>query len=279
MILVLAALVKNIKNVMEYSLNSRFFSITDLTLYFLGCIPENMKIVNNLDNFFSLPDKERKFWYIPEEISTSYKICESNEPFTSIKDLFLNAGVSILLNPVFDEYDGDMFLRKGAAERLLNAALRLKDIDKNLVIKVYDAFRPLRLQRKFFEEIKEDIAKKEGLSGKELWERTTQFIADPSLTPPHSTGGAIDCTISYLNGDELDMGTKVDSIDDRSNTWSEEITQKQKENRMLLYEIMMNSGFVNLTTEWWHYSYGDQYWAIFNKKDCAIYGSKEDLTA
>ncbi|MDT7587682.1 MAG: zinc D-Ala-D-Ala dipeptidase, partial [Pseudonocardiales bacterium] len=31
-------------------------------------------------------------------------------------------------------------------------------------------------------------------------------------------------------------------------------------------------GFVNYPTEWWHWSYGDRYWAIKTTAAAAIYG-------
>ncbi len=30
-------------------------------------------------------------------------------------------------------------------------------------------------------------------------------------------------------------------------------------------------GLVNYFTEWWHWSYGDKYWAYCLKNNCAIY--------
>ena len=34
-----------------------------------------------------------------------------------------------------------------------------------------------------------------------------------------------------------------------------------KENRRLLYSAMIDTGFTNLPSEWWHYDYGDENWA------------------
>jgi hypothetical protein len=35
---------------------------------------------------------------------------------------------------------------------------------------------------------------------------------------------------------------------------------------------MGSAGFINYSTEWWHWSYGDRYWALITKADSAIYG-------
>ena len=31
-------------------------------------------------------------------------------------------------------------------------------------------------------------------------------------------------------------------------------------------------GLVNYPTEWWHWSYGDRYWALISGADAALYG-------
>ena len=36
---------------------------------------------------------------------------------------------------------------------------------------------------------------------------------------------------------------------------------------------LVNVGFVNYPTEYWHWSYGDKYWAFIKKQPFAIYDS------
>ena len=43
----------------------------------------------------------------------------------------------------------------------------------------------------------------------------------------------------------------------------------------LLYWLMMDAGFANHPNEWWHYSFGDQMWAIHNELPAAIFGLAE----
>jgi D-alanyl-D-alanine dipeptidase len=43
-------------------------------------------------------------------------------------------------------------------------------------------------------------------------------------------------------------------------------------NRLLLCEAMEAQGFANYAREWWHYSYGDRYWAWLRDAPIAIYG-------
>ncbi len=38
--------------------------------------------------------------------------------------------------------------------------------------------------------------------------------------------------------------------------------EQVRENRRLLYYAMIDAGFTNLPSEWWHYDYGDRFWHI-----------------
>ncbi len=235
-----------------------------------------MRIIDDLSRLRELPEEERAKWYIPEEISTSYPIEDCGERLLLVSARAEEDGVPIIVSPVSPE-NPKLYLRESALERLLKAArLIASATDEKATLKVTDAFRPLALQRRYFDEISADIAKKEGLSGKALWEKVTQFIADPDRTPPHSTGGAVDLTVATIADEkEFDMGTPVDAIDERANTWHEGVTGESRTNRDLLFRAMTAAGFVNLASEWWHYSYGDQYWAAWNGETSARYGSVE----
>jgi D-alanyl-D-alanine dipeptidase len=48
----------------------------------------------------------------------------------------------------------------------------------------------------------------------------------------------------------------------------------EKANRAILRKAMLNTGFYFYPGEWWHYSYGDQSWAVYIGKTPAIYGEK-----
>ena len=50
------------------------------------------------------------------------------------------------------------------------------------------------------------------------------------------------------------------------------VAAQARHNRNLLARAMGGAGFVNYPTEWWHWSYGDRYWALISKADSAIYG-------
>ena len=39
-----------------------------------------------------------------------------------------------------------------------------------------------------------------------------------------------------------------------------------RENRRILYHAMLDAGFTNLPSEWWHYDYGTKFWGYFTGK-------------
>lgn len=39
---------------------------------------------------------------------------------------------------------------------------------------------------------------------------------------------------------------------------------------------MTAAGFVNYPSEWWHWSYGDRYWAVCEKQPHALFGPVEE---
>lgn len=148
------------------------------------------------------------------------------------------------------------------AESLLPSDLRLK---------IYDAYRPICVQQRLWNYYR-NIVKKEnpGLTDKEIDFKTSFFVSKPSFDAYepslHNTGGAVDVTLITKSGYALNMGTLFDDFTDRA--WTNHFEkysdcEEVKNNRRLLYSVMTESGFTNLPSEWWHYDYGDKFWAYF----------------
>jgi D-alanyl-D-alanine dipeptidase len=100
---------------------------------------------------------------------------------------------------------------------------------------------------------------------------------DSKMPPPHSTGAAIDVTLFDAELQEINMGSPIDEISDRSmpnyfasfrNAQAVEFNR----DRELLNQVMTYSGFCRHPNEWWHFSYGDQLWAWISEEKLAIYG-------
>lgn len=165
-------------------------------------------------------------------------------------------------------------LRQSAAERLLQAEQYVRKNNPTLTLQLTDAYRPLELQRKYYNAIKEKYIQA-GLTEKELYSKVTEVISDPDLCPPHTTGGTVDVTLFNLeNKQPVDMGSEVDDVDnDLRYLWHPNVPLDAKQYRELLFTAMRFAGFAEAEEEWWHYSYGDQQWALTYKQPRAIYGS------
>ena len=104
-----------------------------------------------------------------------------------------------------------------------------------------------------------------------------QLIAAGKMPPPHSTGAAIDVTLFDADLLEMNMGSPIDEISDRSlpNYFANSIDNQDirfHSDRQLLNKVMTHSGFQRHPNEWLHFSCGDQLWAWISKKKIAIYG-------
>lgn len=100
---------------------------------------------------------------------------------------------------------------------------------------------------------------------------------DPRTPPPHCTGAAVDLTLQDASGQEIDMGGQIDettarSYPDHYANATSPLAQAFHEHRGLLHTVMSSVGFCRHGNEWWHFSLGDQMWALALGKSAAIYG-------
>ena len=74
----------------------------------------------------------------------------------------------------------------------------------------------------------------------------------------HSRGSTIDLTLVYLKGKkkekEVDMGGEWDFFGKLSNYNFHQLSEKQNQNRKLLRETLLASGFIPYEKEWWHFT-------------------------
>jgi D-alanyl-D-alanine dipeptidase len=196
------------------------------------------------------------------------QIEQNNEPLVDLSSF------NFILETVYfkQEFSPDkrMFLREGVAKKL-------DEIQKELKIykfKIWDGFRPRQVQYNIYKNLWQTLR----LQHKE-WDLERMlaeveiFIANPygnDIIPPHSTGGAVDLTLTDLSGKELEMGTVFDYFGSESRADYYEKNNVNKtfcQNRRLLRQAMERGGFSQYDEEWWHYDYGNQPWAVkLNKK-------------
>jgi D-alanyl-D-alanine dipeptidase len=208
-----------------------------------------------------------------EELVKNIPVFERGEKLVNLKNYSKN--IIISLDPEIRKEEGlpeDVcYVRKGVAKRLLKAQRLLP---KGYRLKIYDGYRTLSTQRKLFVSHYKMLRKKHpNLDNRIIKEMTEKFIASAFKYPPHATGGAVDVTIVGPDNKELDMGTNINETRKESYTNSKKISKEARMNRRLLVRVMRKAGFVNYYAEWWHWSYGDRYWAAVSKKKRAIYGT------
>jgi D-alanyl-D-alanine dipeptidase len=188
-------------------------------------------------------------------------------------------------------------VRAGVYQKLCEAQDYLTEKAPGYRLKIYDAYRPLAVQAFMVEyEFKKLVGsrnlKLDALSLEEkdlLMSEVLMFWAKPDpnplCPPPHSTGAAVDLTLVDETGAKIDMGSEIDAIGEISfpNYFLNKDSEKEKSfhaNRELLKEVMHKAGFQRLAHEWWHFSYGDQVWALMKFLETdeifpAIYGRVE----
>jgi D-alanyl-D-alanine dipeptidase len=177
------------------------------------------------------------------------------------------------------------FVREEVYGLLRKAAKELPD---GYRFRVLDAWRPFALQHELYTAYSADIIREfklESCSKEEQNAVIRKYVSDPvmdrEIPPVHTTGGAIDLTIEDEGGNALEMGTGFDAFTDRTRTAYFEGggDVSVRDNRRLLYHIMVGAGFTNLPSEWWHFDYGDRFWAFYKNKPAIFKGvfTKEEM--
>jgi len=121
-------------------------------------------------------------------------------------------------------------------EKAVNYAQKM-----NLKIKIFDAYRPLKVQKFMYDFF---------ASNPEL----QKFFSNPETgSVPHCRGVAVDLTLCDMENNELDMGSDFDELSDLAHHNSPKINPTQLNNRNTLLGIMTYAGFDFYNQEWWHY--------------------------
>jgi D-alanyl-D-alanine dipeptidase len=143
-----------------------------------------------------------------------------------------------------------VYVQKSIADQLKKAQNRLHQLNPKLHLLVYDAARPLEIQRKMWEALDSIPPRERG-----------KFVSSPHNKSLHNYGCAVDLTLCNDQGIPLDMGADFDDLRKIAYPSMEsyylstgEITQEQVANRRLLRSVMRYAGFSGLATEWWHFN-------------------------
>lgn len=145
--------------------------------------------------------------------------------------------------------DVGAYAEPALAKAVAQAQETLKSIDKDLSIVIFDAARPISVQKDMFEVVR----------GTE----SERFVANPYgefAGGFHNYGMAVDVAIVDKNGDMLDFGTGYDSFEDIAHSGGEAelvknglLSFEAYNNRQLLYYVMGKHGMLPYAYEWWHF--------------------------
>ncbi|MET7682399.1 M15 family metallopeptidase [Streptomyces sp. NPDC005423] len=194
---------------------------------------------------------------------------ECGEPLVDVRDALL----------VDDRKHGDAegaetHLRRGVLDRLLRAQDLLPP---GLRLLFVEGYRLPDLQRRYFEEYANGLrtAHPEWTSDR-VRAAASRYVSPPGIAP-HSAGAAVDLTLADADGRELDLGTPMNANPEQSQgacyTDAGNVTPDARANRAVLGDALGAAGLVNYPTEWWHWSYGDRYWALTTGAPAALYAA------
>ncbi len=220
------------------------------------------------DNYISIPE-----WHITDPDGIELK--ENGDSLINIafknpriisEPCYYNRGIRGAIK--------ECYIRQSVYELLLKA---LGFLPEGYGFKIYDSWRPYEVQRFLYDEQVEKLCR-QGYTIEKAKQEAKEFVSYPEKDPMkpyvHSTGGAVDLTVIDEKGNELPMGTDFDDFTSLAYTDAFESGEDEtvKNNRRLLYNAMIKTGFTNYPSEWWHYDYGDFFWAAETKRKISLFG-------
>ena len=135
------------------------------------------------------------------------------------------------------------------ARAVAKAQTDLKAVNEELSLVIFDAARPMSVQKEMFELVRGTESEK--------------YIANPYGEYAggfHNYGMAVDVGIVDSHGNMLDFGTGYDSFEEIAHSGGEaELVKRGKLhyqayiNRSLLYYVMGKNGMLPYAYEWWHF--------------------------
>lgn len=167
-------------------------------------------------------------------------------------------------------------VRHGVADRLGAAQ---DGLPPGISLRVVEGHRSLADQQAIIDSYSAELrGAHPGISAADLHRLTSRFVA-PVEVAPHVAGSAVDLTLVDARGDELDLGTPIDATPEQSAGAcyfaATGIGSAARAHRDLLAHALGGAGLVNYPTEWWHWSWGDRYWALLAGAPAALHGPLE----
>jgi D-alanyl-D-alanine dipeptidase len=143
-----------------------------------------------------------------------------------------------------DNFTGEQLYPFPAAfvHRDVAAALQAVQADlakRGLALKIYDGYRPLSVQQKMWDLIRDE-----------------RYVSNPAVNKGrHTRGTAVDVTLVDKVGNELPMPSPFDDFTEAAHRDSKAMTATQRANMLTLQDVMTRHGFEPYPYEWWHFDF------------------------
>ena len=138
----------------------------------------------------------------------------------------------------FYPQDSRALLHRSTVEKLAGVQADLKK--QGLRLKIWDAYRPLSVQRAMWRVLPDD-----------------RYVADPAKGGRHNRGAAVDVTLVDVQGHELPMPTAHDDFSEKAGASYRRVSSQVRKNRQVLQDAMTRRGFAIYASEWWHFDDAD----------------------
>ena len=135
----------------------------------------------------------------------------------------------------------ECYIDRHTAGQLIAAKNAAKE--KGFRIKVWDAFRPVSAQRRFWDLFPDN-----------------DFVARPpdvnnmtEFKNSHMNGQCVDVTLTDMNGNDIPMPSEFDDFTEKARLDCRQTTGEARKNAEFLRDIMEAAGFTPYAGEWWHF--------------------------
>jgi len=138
------------------------------------------------------------------------------------------------------------YLHPKSAKKLIRVQKELAL--KGLGLKVFDGYRPLSVQKKLWDLVQDE-----------------KYVTPPGKGSSHCRGAGVDVTLVTAEGKEINLGTKYDEFTSKAYPANYDFPYEVLSSRILLKRTMQKYGFIQSTTEWWHFF--DEDWKSYPVRD------------
>lgn len=188
-----------------------------------------------------------------------------------------NSDPLVVLGPKFGPARARV--RREVARRLV---LARDGLPTGISLRVVEGYREASVQRAIIARYSAEVRRAYPYADDELLLHLTSRFVAPLAVAPHVSGSAVDVTLVDARGRELDLGTPIDATPEQSDgrcATAAEVPGTARRNRELLGDVLAAAGLVNYPTEWWHWSFGDRYWAAVTGAEFALHGPLDGVSS